>query len=242
MEYWNKCKFEDGQFKPLVLTDEQTQVLLTGKFGDGCFIYTNRSVFFSANCIYKDYIDFKASLLGDLCNRKDKVVNRGYKEGLVYRVYTSADPRIAFICDESLEDSFNRMNELGLALWVYDDGSLHKEKEFYQINTQKYPREVIEDLFIPALKRKFGITAKSTIERRRDGREFWYLRISKYEGSDIISSALDKYPVSCFTYKRWKPETTQKWNKLVKESKESGIDLSLLSTKTLSSMFRKISL
>ena len=41
MEYWNKCKFEDGQFKPLVLTDKQIQVLLTGKFGDGCFIYTN---------------------------------------------------------------------------------------------------------------------------------------------------------------------------------------------------------
>ena len=240
MEYWNKFEVVDKKFKPLVLTNAQIQVLLTGKFGDGCFVTTSNSVFYSANGIYQEYIDYKASLLGDLLGKKHVLINSGYKEGTIYRLYTHADPRVALICDETIEESFDRMDELGLALWVYDDGSLHKDKEFYQINTQKYPKEILEEVFIPKLKSKFGITAKSTIERRRDGREFWYLRISKYEGSNIISDALSKYPLSCYQYKMWKPETVQKWNILRREAEQAGLNLDTLNNRILGAMFRRI--
>lgn len=34
-----------------------------------------------------------------------------------------------------------------------------------------------------------------------DGREFWYLRISRYEGAYEITQLLNKYPVHCYNYK-----------------------------------------
>ena len=240
MVYWNNFKVENGQSAALNLSNEQIQVLLTGKFGDGCFVQTAYSVYYSACSIYEEYIDFKASLLGDLFHHKTTVLNKGFKENNIFRLYTGTDPRTAFICDESIEDSFARMDGLGLALWVYDDGSLHKTKHFYQINTQKYSREVLEDIFVPGLKSKFDITAKTTAERKKDGREFWYLRISKYEGSNIISDALSKYPVNCYNYKVWSSETIQKWSRLQEESKSAGIDLSSLDNRTLSLMLKKI--
>lgn len=240
MEYWNRFDVVDGKFKPLILSDEQIQVLLTGKFGDGCFVTTSHSIYYSACTLYQEYNDFKASLLGDLLGKQHRVFNNGYKEGYIYRLYTHADPRIALICEESIEESFNRMNELGLALWIYDDGSMHKDKEFYQINTQKYPKEILEEVFIPGLKNKFGITAKTTIERKKDGREFWYLCISKYEGSDIISSALSKYPMTCYAYKMWKPETVQKWNIFKEKVAQERLDIGSLSYRTVGAMFRKI--
>lgn len=112
------------------------------------------------------------------------------------------------------------MNDLGLALWIYDDGSLHKNKLFYNINTQGFPKEIQEELFIPFFNR-FNIYPKLTVERKRDGREFWYLRISKYEGA----------------YKRWSSETIQKWSKLQEELKSTDID-----RRTLAAMLRKVSI
>lgn len=240
MWYFNNLGTNNGQSAALHLTEEQIQVLLTGKFGDGCFVQTPNQVYYGACCIYKEYIDFKAHLLGDLVSKITTVENKGFKEGIIYRFFTLADPRICLIADESLEDSLNRMTDLGFALWVYDDGSKHKDKEFYQINTQKYPKEVVESLFVPFLKNRFNITAIPTIERKKDGREFWYLRISKYQGADIINTILQKYPIECFKYKMWGSETIQKWSKLQEELKNEGIDIYSLEARTVSALLRKI--
>ena len=240
MWYFNNLDTNNGQSAALHLTEEQIQVLLTGKFGDGCFIQTPNQAYYGACCIHKEYIEFKAHLLGDMVSKIIVVENKGFKGGLIYRFFTSADPRICLIADESLEDSLNRMTDLGFALWVYDDGSKHKDKEFYQINTQKYSKENLESLFVPFLKDRFNITAIPTIERKKDGREFWYLRISKYQGADIINSILQKYPVECFRYKMWGSETIQKWSKLQEKLKNEGIDIYSLEAKTVSALLRKI--
>lgn len=48
-----------------------------------------------------------------------------------------------------IETALNLMDDLGVALWFYDDGSLHKTKLFYNLNTQAFSQEINQDLFVP---------------------------------------------------------------------------------------------
>ena len=137
----------------------------------------------------------------------------------------------------NIEDALNLLDDLGIALWLYDDGSLHKTKLFYNLNTQGFSEEVNKELFVPFFL-KFGIKAKPTIERKKDGREFWYLRVGKYDGAYEISELLNKYKVNCFDYKVWSSETIQNWSKL-QEWLKSGNN-SNCSTKKKSMILKKI--
>lgn len=125
----------------------------------------------------------------------------------------------------SIEKALSLLDELGIAMWFYDDGSLHNSKLFYNLNTHEFSKELQEDLFIPFFN-KYNIYPKITKEVKKDGRIFYYLRISKFEGSYEISNILNKCPVNCYKYKVWSSETIQKWSKLQVELKNQGIGVS----------------
>ena len=103
--------------------------------------------------------------------------------------------------DKSVEDFIGDLDELGLALWMYDDGSLHKKNLFYNINTHAFNREIEEEVLIPKLN-TFGIYPKILTETKKDGRVFSYLYVSKYKGAFVINDILNKYPLECYSYKR----------------------------------------
>lgn len=206
----------NGQSAALNLSNEQVQVIVSGKFGDGCISTPKTCVdgsMYRTNCIHEEYIDFKSKLLGDLVSNKNYTEKNGFKQTPIYSIYTHANSDITKIKNMDLESSLNLMDDLGLAMWIYDDGSLHKSKLFYNLNTQAFSREENEELFVPFLE-KFGINAKTTIERKKDGREFWYLRIGRYDGAYEISQILNKYRLNCFDYKIWSSEAIQNWSKL----------------------------
>lgn len=234
------------------LSNEQIQVLITGKFGDGCFNPNSRAKYhpemnfnyhYSTNCIFKEYVEYKRKLLGNLCNTQVKEsINSGYKRNLIYSIRSICDKRITDIACESIQDSLYRMDELGLALWFFDDGSLHKIKSFYNLNTQCYSRDVVESILAPFLMERFNIRAIPTIERKKDGREFWYLRIGKFNGAFKISEILAKHNLKCFDYKLISSETIQKWSKLQEELKSADIDIKDLSNRSLGMKMRKVSI
>lgn len=205
------------------LNNNQIQVLLTGKFGDGCLTTpknSNSNSQYSTNCIHREYLEYKRKLLGDIAfNISFNPIN-GYSNKPIYIFNTKHLPEITYIRNLDIENSLNLMDDLGIALWIYDDGSLHKSKLFYNINCQNVSREIQEDLFIPFLN-KFGIKAKTTIERKLDGRLFFYLRISKFEGAYEVSKILNKYYIDCYSYKIWSSTTIQKWSKLQEELKST---------------------
>lgn len=192
---------------------------------------------YSTNCIHEEYIDYKIKLLGDLVSNKSFIDKNGYNQTPIYRFYTHVNPDITKIKNMSIEEALTLMDDLGLALWFYDDGSLHKNKLFYNLNTQAYSEEVNRELFVPFLK-KFNINAVPTVERKKDGREFWYLRIGKYDGAYEISQILNKYSINCYNYKVWSSETIQNWSKLQEWLKSSG-NLNFSSRKQ-ASILRKI--
>lgn len=123
----------------------------------------------------------------------------------------------------SIEEALSLLDEL----WTYFYGFMMmahctRLSYFYNLNTQAYSEEVNRELFVPKLK-EFGIDAKPTIERKKDGREFWYLRIGKYDGAYEISELLKKYYVSCYDYKIWSSETIQIWSKMQEHLKSNDI-------------------
>jgi hypothetical protein len=222
----------------LYLNDKQIQVIVSGKFGDGYLYPDEDRSYYMTNCKHREYLQYKKSLLGELCDTTNinSIEHNGFSGTKIYTLKTKKSELISHLRDLSLKESLNMMTDLGLALWIYDDGSLHKNKLFYNINTQAFPKEMQEELFIPFFNR-FNIYPKLTIERKKDGREFWYLRVSKYEGAYEISKILEKYPIECYAYKRWSSETIQKWSKLQEELKSTDID-----RRTIAAMLKKISI
>lgn len=228
------------------LSNKQYQVLLTGKFGDGCLHKNkgwNANFIYTTNSINKEIVEFKINLLGELAAKSKikETINRGFKQNTIYTGHSITSSIITDFYNEDWKESLEKMDELGLALWFYDDGSLHKTKLFYNLNTQKFSKE--ENEYIAEfLKRRWNIIAIPTIERKADGREFWYLRIRKYEGAFIISEILNKYYLNCYSYKIISSETIQKWSKLQEKLKSTGKDIKEFHPRTLTSMLNKISL
>lgn len=214
-----------GHQKSYVLTKEQIQVFLSGKFGDG-HISTNNSGSgkYSTNCIHSEYINFKKKLLGDISGKLGYIEKNGYSQTPIYTLSSLTCPEINEIKLLSISESLNQLTDLGVALWLYDDGSLHKDKLFYNINTHKFTYEEQRNYFIPFFN-SLNIYPKIISETKKDGRKFYYLYISRYDGAFEITNILRKYPIGCYSYKLWDTEDIYKWNKLQEKILSSGKQL-----------------
>ena len=223
-----------------IFTKGQLQVFLTSQLGDGHIQTTNsNSTYYSTNCKFEEYIDFKSTLLGNMFKHKALKLNNGYSKTPIYVMNSKASSALLNIKRMSIVDIINNLDELGIALWFYDDGSLHKSKLFYNLSTHKFSKEIQEKVFIPFFN-KLGIYPKLRIERKKDGRIFYYLCIGKFSGAIKISNILSKYPVNCYSYKRLSSETIQRWSKLQEELKSEGIEIMDLNTNILGKLFSNI--
>lgn len=208
------------------LSNEQLQVFLTSQLGDGHIHTTNsHSTYYVTNCKYEEYINYKIQLLGDFFKNKRKLEKNGFCQTPIWEMRSKSSDILVDIRNMSIKDILDHLTDLGIALWFYDDGSLHKTDLYYNLNTHKFSEEIHRELFVPYFKDKWGITITPTKEHKKDGREFWYCRIRKYEGAFTISEILRKYYVSCYDYKIISSETIQKWSKLQEELKSMGKDV-----------------
>lgn len=210
------------------LKNNQLQVLFTGMLGDGHLTTQaskNSDSSYVTNCKYLEYIQYKQKLLAEIASNYTVNEKNGYSQTRIYTLASKRHPDITVIKKLSIEEIINSLDDLGLALWFYDDGSLHKNKMFYNLNTHKFSKEIQENLFIPFFN-KLNIFPKITKEVKKDGRVFYYLRISRFEGAYEINKILHKYPVDCYKYKLWSSETIQYWSKLQAKLKSEGKSIS----------------
>ena len=233
---------KNGQSAALSLSENQLQVVLSGILGDGYIHKTNsNSTYFVTNCKYEEYVNYKMNLLGDLFKSKSYIKENGFCKTPINVLRTKASEVFEIVKELSIKEILDNLNELGIALWFYDDGSLHKKNLFYNLNTHSFSREIQETYFIPFFNR-LGIYPKLQIERKKDGREFWYLRIGKFSGADKISDILEKYPIKCYSYKRWSSETIQKWSKFQEGLKSTDIDFKSLNSQAQTALFKRLSI
>lgn len=203
-------------------TREQTQVFLTAILGDGCISTTNSgSTIYTSNCKHKEYLEYKKQLIGK--GKINHVDSNGYNQTPIYTYYGGAWFSLKLIKELPIEEVVSNLDELGLALWFYDDGSLHKRDLYYNLNTQKFSLSIQENVFIPFFE-SIGVKAKVRVDNNHS-RPLYYLGINKYEGAYIIHSILAKYPINCYSYKLWSSETIQKWSKLQEQLKSTDRNL-----------------
>lgn len=207
----------------LEILNNQKQVLLSARVGDGTFYKQSLNGNYSmvTTSIHLEYLQFKKLLLEGLSiSNITTVQNNGYKKGLIHTMRVNESSIVTDIFNMSIIEMLNNMDELGIALWFYDDGSLHNTKFYYNLSTHSSPLED-QYLFIEFLKR-YNINAKIRTENKKDGRIFHYLSIGRYDGSNIISDILSKYPIKAFAYKIWSSETIQEWSNLQEEMKSEN--------------------
>ena len=208
------------------LTNNQIQVILTGTFGDGCVTQNiNGTSKFSTNSIHEEYVDFKGSLLGDLFSSKNSKINMGFKQNIIHQAISKSDKRITKIHNLSLEEKLNMLDDLGLALWFYDDGSLHKRNGFFNLNTHSFSEEIHQEILVPYFENK-GFKPEIFKDKKKDGRVFSYLYFGRHYGAFEVMQTLQKTPIDCFSYKLWSPETIQEWSKLKAQLKSEGREIS----------------
>lgn len=233
---------KNGQSAALPLSENQKQVIISGILGDGHIsINRNNSAYYTTNCKYLEYINYKKSLLGNLFSSIRLIAENGFCKTPIWTLSSKSDDRFKIFKEMSIPELLDNINELGVALWFYDDGSLHKEHLFYNLNTHSFPKEIQERYFLPFFN-KLGIFPKLQIERKKDGRIFWYLRIGKFSGADKVNKLLLKYPIPCYSYKRWSPEAIQKWSKFQEKLKSTDIDFRVLNSQAKTALFKKLSI
>ena len=232
----------NGQSAALSFSPSQLQVFLSGMLGDGCIATTNsNSTYYCSNCKFEEYIDFKKGLLGDMFKCKSFQTENGFCKTPIHLLRSKSNSDLLKIKEMSIKEILDNLDELGIALWFYDDGSLHKKKLFYNLNTQGFSKEIQEMYFIPFFNR-LGIYPSLQIEHKKDGRVFWYLRIGKFSGADKISQILEKFPVKCYSYKRWGSETIQEWSKFQEKLKSTDIDFNSLNSQAKTALYKKLTM
>ena len=185
------------------MTQEALQVVLTGVVGDGSLYRQKEShnSHFTTACIHREYVEYKKALLGELAFSVASTMNHGYKLREIYSLSTMHHPEITKIHTDSLEGNLKKLNNLGVAMWFYDDGTLHKNSHCYHLCTHAFSKDEHEDIIIPFLQDYLDVRIKLAEETKQDGRHFYYCRINKMAGAYNISKLLSQYPLECYSYK-----------------------------------------
>lgn len=125
------------------------QLVLSGVLGDGSLIESGAVAY---SCIHKEYLESKRDLYVEGCGEVKRLINHGYKNGSeIYTLRLFANDYGKKVFKQGLEHNLKDLNETGLAMWLYDDGSLHKDNHFFNINTHSFEKEFQEDVLIPLL-------------------------------------------------------------------------------------------
>lgn len=178
------------------------QILIGSVLGDGHITKSGR---FQTGSKYLEWVTFKASILKEYTSNKwyNFIEENGYSKTPYHTMRTLISSDIKKIYKMSLPQLLEELDEIGLAVWVYDDGSFHKNNLFYNLNTHSFTLQEHIQYIIPALA-KFGVIAEVMKERKKDNRIFYYTYISKRRGAQIINKILKKYPIECYSYKTYK--------------------------------------
>lgn len=94
------------------------------------------------------------------------IQENGFSKTPIYVMRSKSSSLLQNVKQMSISDIVNQLDDLGIALWFYDDGSLYQKKLFYNLNTHKFSKEVQENVFIPFFN-KLGIYPILRTERKK---------------------------------------------------------------------------
>lgn len=167
------------------MEEELYQLLLSLKLGDGCFIYQNKgepkNYYFSTNCIKKDYVDYKLSVIKkNNIKTVEYVSYSGYKEqNSLYAFRTHNDERISVVGRMTVLNAIKELNKLGLILLFLDDGSIHKKKGTIHIYCNSFSDTEVDALVEKIFELYGEKRCTKLMDNKKDGRMYPYLYVPK---------------------------------------------------------------
>jgi len=182
-----------------IMNNTVKQILIGTTLGDGHITANGK---FSTGCKHKEWVDYKMSILKDYMPKYSYLETNGFSPNPYHRFDLHVHEDTKLIGQMGVKELCDNLDELGLAVWFYDDGSLHKNNLFYNLNTHSYTQKEHDKYIIPCLN-SFGIKAKTLLERKADGRIFTYTWIPKTLGAQIVNRILKQLPVECYKYKTY---------------------------------------
>lgn len=170
-------KRNDPSERPIILTEEQKQVLIGGIVGDMCIFKDEKSTYHRMNLAHsskqEEYLLLKKSLLGDLFGEPtkrswiDKRTKNEYHEiriqSKTHKLFTSLYNKWYKNGRKVMHDDIWKIDSLGLAIIYFDDGC--KTDYGYEIYLNDYSKKDIKKL-ADVIMRKFDL--KCTIPKRGD--------------------------------------------------------------------------
>jgi hypothetical protein len=181
-------------------------IFINARLGDGCYFKykTCKHWSISFSGVEKNWIEHKHVI--------SKSNNKVYKRPQSLKAYgtkpiyflhmTSCEVDCYAIM--SIEEIINKMEIEDVIALYFDDGSWHKKKHFMHIYTNSFNKD--ENLFlIKKLKELLDINCKLRLDKKKTGKEYFYLALSVSDSNilkGIINDYIISYPnLSCFNYK-----------------------------------------
>ena len=124
-----KIKTNKSRNKNFIINKDMEQILLSGKFGDGNFRRMGNGAIYREKHAMdeKDYCLWKYNMLGDLTSL-NKIY---YYKNLYVNFDTSNSKELLYYINETKENMIDRLSDLGLLLYFFDDGWSLKRKGYY---------------------------------------------------------------------------------------------------------------
>ncbi|MGY3188768.1 hypothetical protein [Lysinibacillus sp. TE18511] len=92
----------------------------------------------------------------------------------IFNLRTFVDERATIVRDISIDALLTQIDELDLILWYLDDGSWHKGANTMHLYSNMLT-EHQSTLLVNRIEELYGIRPKINIDRKKDGRQFYYL-------------------------------------------------------------------
>lgn len=125
----------------------------------------------------KQLIDFKESVLNKEGHRFSVrgTQRSGYgSDTIIYNASTAGINELASIHKEDISEILEELTELDLFLWYIDDGSWHISRNTMHLYSNSLDLEESK-LLIERIKEMAGIKPNLRVDKKADGREFYYL-------------------------------------------------------------------
>lgn len=172
-----------------------SKVVKNARLGDG-MVYNNKNVasvkYYSTDL---SLLKYKEKLLHEegVGITVKKTQESGYGGKKTIYVYTSeSSPAFKRTADASVEELIQDLTKEDLYLWYLDDGSWHINRRTMHLYSNSLDEEQTK-LLIKKIGSLYGIEPRIRIDRKKDGRQFYYLyfprdlvRIFRPEVSEFI--------------------------------------------------------
>jgi len=114
------------------MTKEEQQVIISSYLGDSQWMRQKRKLRIKFGGYCKSYIEYKHSLITTM--QKSKIWGSVNRKNILYEFTVGSSSFLDSLKESSfweVEEKLDGINDLGLALLIFDDGTLNKNSNYY---------------------------------------------------------------------------------------------------------------